>query len=100
LHKGKIPYYENYDSKGEGKKDGIQLVTFYSIKGLEFKNVFLVDVNNRTSPKLFYNFDSQDDYYKLQYLRAEKSLLYVASSRAIENLLISGIGIKSEMIKL
>ena len=75
-------------------------MTFYSIKGLEFKNVFLVDVNNRTSPKLFYNFESQDGLYKQQYLRGEKSLLYVASSRAIENLLISGIGTKSEMIKL
>ncbi|MEO6685052.1 MAG: Zn-binding domain-containing protein [Dyadobacter sp.] len=35
-----------------------------------------------------------------QYLRSEKSLLYVASSRAIVNLAISGIGVKSDMIRL
>ena len=100
LHKSKTPYFESLENKVEGERNGIRLVTFHSIKGLEFKYVFLVDVNNRTSPKLYHNFDSQDDEYKAQYLRSEKSLLYVASSRAIVKLVISGIGVKSEMIKL
>jgi AAA domain/UvrD-like helicase C-terminal domain len=100
LHKSKIPYHESHDQKVEGERNGVHIVTFHSIKGLEFKNVFLVDINNRTSPKLPYNFDSLENAYKTQYMRAEKSLLYVACSRAIENLLISGVGTKSEMVNL
>lgn len=100
LHKTKVSYLEHHDNKVEGEYNGIRLVTFHSIKGLEFKHVFLVDVNNRTCPKLSHDFESNSEEYKSQYLRAEKSLLYVASTRAIENLVISGIGIKSDMIKI
>jgi len=100
MHKNKIPYYESHEHKMEGERNGIHMVTFHSIKGLEFKSVFLIDVNNRTSPKLPYNFDSFVNDDKMNYIQAEKSFLYMACSRAIENLIISGIGIKSEMIRL
>lgn len=38
--------------------EGVRLTTFHGMKGLEFKHVFLVDVNNRTLPKLPYNYRS------------------------------------------
>ena len=40
LHKSKTPYFESHENKVEGERNGIRLVTFHSIKGLEFKYVF------------------------------------------------------------
>ena len=62
--------------------------------------MFLVDVNERNSPKLFFGFENYTDEEKETYLRNEKSLLYVAVSRAIENVEISGVGQKSKLIKI
>lgn len=98
LHKNNIPHVD----KGllNIKKEGIRLSTFHGLKGLEFKHVFLVDVNDRTFPKLPYNASALDKNELDNLLKAEKSLFYVASSRAIQRLLISGVGIGSDLIKL
>lgn len=98
LHKNNIPYLD----KGllNSKKDGIRLSTFHGLKGLEFKHVFLVDVNDRTFPKLPYDANTLDKEKLVNIIKAEKSLFYVASSRAIHRLLISGIGTGSDLIKL
>ncbi len=100
LHKQNLPYYEMHSGKAVGQKNGIHLFTLHSIKGLEFKHVFLVDVNNRTAPKQFTGFDDMDAESKAMYLRAEKSLMYVAASRAIEGLCISGVGQASEVVRV
>ena len=98
LHKNDIPYT---DSATKNNSSGFtSLLTFHSCKGLEFKVVFLVDVNDRTFPKLPYNFNEMDIAWQENYLQSEKSLLYVAVSRAIENVSISGVGKKSKGINL
>lgn len=98
LHKNGIPYT---DSVNKNNNSGfVSLITFHSCKGLEFKIVFLVDVNDRTLPKLPYNFNEMDEEWQQNYLKSEKSLFYVAVSRAIENVLISGVGKKSGIINL
>ena len=98
LHKNGIPYT---DSVNKNNNSGfVSLLTFHSCKGLEFKIVFLVDVNDRTLPKLPYNFNEMDEEWQQNYLKSEKSLFYVAVSRAIENVLISGVGKKSGIINL
>ena len=99
LHNSSIPYYDiNSDS---GNPNGVVLSTFHSMKGLEFKAVFLCDVNSRTSPLLFSSFNELDENDKEAYLKSEKSLLYVAISRAINTLSITGTGnLKSEIIKI
>ena len=98
LHKNGIPYT---DTVNKNNNSGfVSLLTFHSCKGLEFKIVFLVDVNDRTLPKLPYNFNEMDEEWQENYLKSEKSLFYVAVSRAIENVLISGVGKKSGIINL
>jgi hypothetical protein len=79
LHKVKLPY-NDITTNATNNIGGIVLSTFHSLKGLEFKVVFLADVNNRTCPLFYggYNDLSQDD--KRQYENSEKSLLYVAPS--------------------
>ncbi len=100
FHQEKTPYskYENNDWKGENK--GIKLLTFHGIKGLEFQYIFIIDLNSRTCPKLSYNFYNYNLIDRTKYLNNEKSLLYVAISRAIKNVKLSGTGEKSSLIML
>jgi len=99
LHQGGIDFSDNSDNKTKGS-GAISLLTFHKVKGLEFKIVFLVDVNNRSLPKLPYTFSDMDEIWQKNYLKNEKSLVYVAISRAIENVYISGVGTKSEIVRL
>ncbi|EDM25750.1 putative DNA helicase [Lentisphaera araneosa HTCC2155] len=99
LHKQKVPYDDN-DSDKFSTSNAVSLLTFHKIKGLEFKHVFIVDVNDRTVPKLPFDFDDYEKEAKSNYLRNEKSMVYVAVSRAIENVTITGTGRKSEFLKV
>jgi mRNA-degrading endonuclease RelE of RelBE toxin-antitoxin system len=99
LHKSKIPYADNSISPADNH-EGIVLSTFHSLKGLEFKAVILADVNNRTAPLYFRKFEELSELDKEEYLQRERSLLYVAMTRAIAILNITGTGIASELIKV
>ncbi len=65
---------------------------------MEFKQIFIVDLNERNCPKLPYNYESMDDIEKEEYLKNERSLLYIAVSRAIENVEITEVGEKTKLI--
>jgi superfamily I DNA/RNA helicase len=93
----KIPYNDN-TSSATNHSGGVVLSTFHGLKGLEFKAVFLADVNNRTCPLLFSGFNNLENLEQLEYQNNEKSLVYVAMTRAISKLFISGIGVKTELI--
>ena len=99
LHKLKIPYFDN---SGTNFKEpiGIVLSTFHGLKGLEFKAVLLSDVNNRTSPLFHQKLDEMEKQEKDEYLQSERSLIYVAITRAMSILKIYGTGVKSTLITL
>ncbi|MFV0174512.1 AAA family ATPase [Empedobacter falsenii] len=96
FHKMKLPYQDKHLLNN--KLEGVRLSTFHGIKGLEFKHVFLVNVNDRTFPLKFSNFNSLSEQEQLQHLRGEKSLMYVASSRAILSLNVTGTGQRNEYL--
>ncbi|MFD1166982.1 3'-5' exonuclease [Sphingobacterium daejeonense] len=96
LHQNGIPYVDKHLLNS--KNEGIRIATFHGLKGLEFKHVFLVDVNDRTFPRLPFDYGSLSDSEKSQVIKTEKSLFYVAASRAIQQLSISGVGIKSGIL--
>jgi mRNA-degrading endonuclease RelE of RelBE toxin-antitoxin system len=98
LHKSKIPFTDN--AAVGNSNSGIILSTFHGLKGLEFKAVMLCDVNNRTVPLMIQKMDTMEQQEKEDYLNSEKSLLYVAMTRAISVLKIAGTGIKSELINI
>jgi hypothetical protein len=99
LHNEKIPYFDS--SSDSGHTDGVVLSTFHSLKGLEFKMLILCDVNNRTCPLVFENLSQLPLVEKEAYFKREKALLYVAISRAISVLYITGTGgVKSEWLKI
>ncbi|MFL5766096.1 MAG: UvrD-helicase domain-containing protein [Bacteroidia bacterium] len=97
LHKHKIPYQDNTAAEGG---NSVVLSTFHGLKGLEFKAVILADVNNRTSPLYFSKIDEMDLQEKADYLNSERSLIYVAVTRAVSLLKIFGTGVKSELVGL
>ncbi|MCB9211527.1 MAG: DEAD/DEAH box helicase [Ignavibacteriales bacterium] len=96
LHVERIPYYDLTTCVGD--KDGIVLSTFHNMKGLEFKVVILYDVSDTTIPYKYYGYDNLSDYEKNRHLKSEKSLMYVAMSRAIQRLYIMGVGKKCSFI--
>ena len=97
LHQHNIPHVDK--KLLTTKSEGIRLGTFHGIKGLEFKHVFLVDVNDRTLPYTpTFIMDKLTEEEKAQYLKSEKALFYVAISRAIHKVNISGVGTPSNLI--
>lgn len=98
LHQEGMPYITK--NLLNANNEGIRLTTFHGIKGLEFKHVFIVDVNQRTLPLLPYNYQNLTENEKEEIEKREKVLFYVASSRAIQQLIITGIGHKSKLVKL
>lgn len=96
FHKRDIPYV--FKNLLDNKNEGVRLATFHGLKGLEFKQVYLVDVNDRTLPKLPYIYNNFTDKEKKQIVKTERALFYVASSRAIERLIISGVGVASALL--
>ncbi len=98
LHQQKLPYFDIPQGKGDVK--GIRLSTFHSLKGLEFKAVFLADVQKRTVPSRPYAFKEWDAATQHAFDRRERSLVYVAMSRAIQVLFVSGVGEKSLVVQI
>lgn len=94
-----FPYLDIASETQTGDLNGIVLSTFHSLKGLEFKIVFLVGVNSSTMPFIPSDFEGWSKTKQEEHLKGEKALLYVAMSRAIQAVFISGYGTKSDLIK-
>ena len=94
LHTEGIPYFDLTNKTGS--QNGIRLSTFHNMKGLEFRVVFLVDVNERSVPLPL--FGVADTVEQQEHTDRERSLVYVAMTRAIERVHVSGVGVKSGLI--
>lgn len=97
LHIAGVAYFDLSDKTGS--KQGVRLSTFHSLKGLEFKTVFLAGVNQQTAPLIVPGYSEWDNSEKEAYLQAERSLLYVAMTRAVQELVITGYGVQSELVR-
>ncbi|NLJ77828.1 MAG: repressor LexA, partial [Tissierellia bacterium] len=81
--------------KPDFDSDKVKLLTLHSIKGLEFKVVFLIDINEDIIPNsIMVDFDDEDNHDS-----EERKLLYVGMTRANELLYISSAGKPSKFIK-
>ena len=98
LHQNNLPYFDL--TSQSGAQEGIQLSTFHSLKGLEFKIVILADVNYRTAPFLPQSFNQSEPNQQEEHLLSERALIYVAITRAMQKVEITGTGTKSLLIQL
>ncbi len=81
-------------------ENNLVLSTFHNTKGLEFKVMFLIGVDIENMPFKPPYFSMLDDYQQKKHIKAETALLYVAMTRAIGYLFISGTGEKSTIVKI
>jgi len=78
--------------------NAINLSTFHNMKGHEFKVVIVKGMSEKTVPFQYPNYLNLSPAEKEQYHQQERSLYYVVFSRAIQSLIISGVGEKSKWI--
>lgn len=98
LHNRQLPYLDLGNPGKANDPAGIRLCTFHNLKGLEFKSVFLIDINQRTFPFQPAKYTSWDSGTQIDYLQSERSLLYVAATRAVQSVIITGTGRMSDWL--
>lgn len=79
---------ELIQNKNNKETDGVIFTTMHSAKGLEFKNVYIIGANEGTIPHEK-SYDIDDEEKKAVQIEEERRLMYVAITRAEENLYIS-----------
>lgn len=77
--------------------DGLRIATMHRVKGLEFKYIFIVAVNNRILP-LISAINKTDPVSEAESIISEKCLLYVAMTRAQKGVYITSYGKTSEFL--
>lgn len=96
LHRNAIPYRNLFSETG-GSENGINLSTFHNMKGLEFKVVILCDVSKNTFPHIPRGFEDMDPVEQRNHIMNQKALMYVAITRAMQKVLITGTGIRADI---
>lgn len=78
--------------KDTGKSDKVQIMTMHASKGLEYKNVFVVNLHEKYLMLNKANYEKLDknDLAGIQVIEEERRLLYVAMTRAKERLFVLG----------
>lgn len=91
------PYEIKRNKTEDRTHDGIRIATMHRVKGLEFKYVFVVAVNDRIVP-LKQAVSVADPVAKEEAITSEKCLLYVALTRAQKGAYVTSYGRKSEFL--
>lgn len=76
------------------ESDSIKVCTLSSVKGLEFENVFIIDLNDDVIPYPPGFNDTEDDFH----VSTERRLLYTSMTRARERLYLLSSGISSRYL--
>lgn len=95
LEKANIPCEILSNTQPDFESSKVKLVTMHSIKGLEFKVIFLIDLNEGVIPNnRLYDIDDEETFDS-----EERKLLYVGMTRANELLYMSSVKKPSKFIK-
>lgn len=94
-----IPVCELKARKPDDRKiEGIRLASMHRVKGLEFDHVFIIDASDGVLPPKAATLKARREESESQLLQSEKSLLYVAMTRAKKSVSISYIGKRSQLL--
>lgn len=86
-----------HDRDLAGKDSPVSVVTMHKAKGLEFNNVVLVGIDDRSLP-LAWSLKGLGQHERTDEIQRERALLYVAASRARDTLVITVPGRHSELL--
>ncbi len=76
------------------ESDSIKVCTLSSVKGLEFENVFIIDLNDDVIPYPAGFNDAEDEFH----ISTERRLLYTSMTRAREKLFLLSSGIPTRYL--
>jgi mRNA-degrading endonuclease RelE of RelBE toxin-antitoxin system len=94
-----IPTYRVKRTEAEDRKvPGLRLATMHRVKGLEFDRIIIAAVNDRVVPLTNGWTHSDDPVVKRDSENHERSLLYVAATRAKKEVLVTSFGKVSRFI--
>lgn len=102
LHRDGTDYRVIKGSQKQGNSNGVDLCTFHSLKGLEYRVIILMGVNERNIPSIAtegYPFSGMDRVAQKEYLSSKRSLLYVAITRARQLVYMVGYGQSCKLLK-
>lgn len=94
LNKAGIPCELLAQNEPHFEQDTVKLTTMHSIKGLEFKVVFLIHLDEDVIPNTRHRLDDDDSLDS-----EERKLLYVGMTRANELLYMTSVKRPSKFIK-
>lgn len=86
------------DSRLDEMPAGVRLATFHRLKGLEFRCVLLAGVQEDTMPKIPSEAIDEDPAAREDRILQERCLLYVAISRARDEVVVTGYGVPSPFL--
>jgi superfamily I DNA/RNA helicase len=93
LHEKGMETYQIRRSEAEDRKaPGVRLATMHRVKGLEFDRVIIAGVNDGVIPNKKPAEGSADPTVKTDLEQGERALLYVASTRARKEVLVTSFG--------
>jgi superfamily I DNA/RNA helicase len=93
--KVKTVILEQRNDPGEG---GVRLATLHRVKGLEFPVMILAGINSQMLP-LRVAFAEGDPTAKAEHEERERSLLFVAATRARDHLIVTSYGTPSPFVE-
>lgn len=86
------------DKGDDPSKPGIRLATMHRVKGVEFERMVIVGVNEGLMPLALALRTASDETMRAERELAERSLLYVAATRAKRHVLITSHGTPSPFL--
>ncbi|MDM8537090.1 3'-5' exonuclease, partial [Desulfobacterales bacterium HSG17] len=92
-----IYFIQNNEAENRRKK-GVRLATMHRVKGLEFDTVIIAGVNHGIIPHRNSWTSTNDLVIKKQAETQERSLLYVAATRAKKEVIVTSFGKPSRFI--
>ena len=95
LHHDGTEYRVLKGAQKQGNTNGVDLCTFHSLKGLEYRVIILIGVNERNLPSKVKDgipFSGMDKVAQKEFLSSKRSLLYVAITRARQLVFMTGFG--------
>ena len=103
LHHDGTDYKVLKGTQKQGSSDGVALCTLHSLKGLEYRVIILMGINERNLPSKAtegYPFSGMDKVAQKEFLSSKRSLLYVAITRARQLVYMVGFGEPTGLLKL
>ena len=85
------------DTADDGAQAGVRLATMHRVKGLEFDRVVMASMNEGLVPLSAAIESSSDDTARESAETEERSLVYVAATRAKKELLVLSYGVRSPL---